>query len=240
MALRVLVTGVSRGIGRAIAERFARDGWEVAGTDRREPERDAPLDRFLKADFVDAEAAMGAIEELAGRGIDALVNNAAIQPSGSIIDSSPGEWDDTLAVNVRGPALAMKAARSALRQRRGAVVNIASIHALATSPGRAAYVASKGALLSLTRAAALELAPDGVRVNAVLPGAVETDMLRESLNGSGVEITKLAASTPLGRIADPLEIAEAVLFLADRDRSSFITGHGLVADGGVLARLASE
>lgn len=240
MARRVIVTGVAGGLGRAIAECFRQEGWEVAGTDRREPDHRVQLDAFVEADLLDTGATNAAIERLGQDGIDALVNNAAIQPLGSLTESSAEDWQEALKINVQGPATTIRAAHGLLRQRGGSVVNVASVHALATSPGRAAYVTSKGALMSLTRAAALELADEGIRVNAVLPGAVDTEMLRQSLRGEDSAITEVAASTPLGRIAQPREIAEAVLFLADDQRSSFVTGHGLVADGGVLARLASE
>ena len=131
-----------------------------------------------------------------------------------------------------------------LRERRGAVVNVASVHAIATSAGLAAYAASKGAVVALTRAAALELAPEGIRVNAVLPGAIDTQMLRDGLSRGGPDIdagmAALAERTPLGRIGRPQDVAEAVLFLADASRSSFITGQTLVVDGGATARLSTE
>ena len=130
-------------------------------------------------------------------------------------------------------------------------MNVASVHALATAGGVAAYAASKGALVALTRSAALELGGDGIRVNAVIPGAIDTKMLRGDAGrrvgsasgeqaGEQAGLDAIAARTPLRRIGRPEEIAQAVLFLAEADRSSFITGHALVADGGVLARLASE
>lgn len=240
MARRVVVTGVAGGLGRAIAECFKRDGWEVGGTDRREPAAGVRLDAFVAADLLDTGATTTAIEQLGRDGIDALVNNAAIQPLGSLTETSANDWQETLTINVQAPAATIRAAHPLLRQRSGSIVNITSVHALATSPGRAAYVASKGALMSLTRAAALELAGDGIRVNAVIPGAVETEMLRQVVGGNDSAIADVAASTPLGRIGEPLEIAEAVMFLADSQRSSFVTGQGLVVDGGVLARLASE
>jgi len=152
-----------------------------------------------------------------------------------------------MATNAAAPFVAIREAIPYLRKAQGAVVNVASVHALATSAGIAAYAASKGALVALTRSAALELGPDGVRVNAVIPGAIDTKMLRgdagRALDGAGGSeegLAEIAARTPLGRIGRPEEIAQAVLFLADGERSSFVTGQTLVADGGVLARLASE
>jgi NAD(P)-dependent dehydrogenase (short-subunit alcohol dehydrogenase family) len=140
----------------------------------------------------------------------------------------------------------MQAAHEALQVSRGAVVNVASVHAIATSVGAAPYAASKAAIVALTRAAALEWAPE-VRVNAVLPGAIDTPMLRQgvqrwAISSDAVEpaIVELGARIPLGRIGRPDEVAQAILFLADSDRSSFITGQTLVADGGALTRLSTE
>jgi len=129
----------------------------------------------------------------------------------------------------------------------GAVVNVASVHAVATSANIAAYATSKGGMVAMTRAAALELAAEGIRVNAVLPGAVDTPMLRDGLgractDGSSVDdaMADLAGRTAMGRVGQPREIAEAILFLADPDRSSFMTGQTMVVDGGATARLSTE
>jgi NAD(P)-dependent dehydrogenase (short-subunit alcohol dehydrogenase family) len=140
--------------------------------------------------------------------------------------------------------VATRAALAALRASRGAIVNVSSVHAIATSAGLAAYVASKGGLAALTRSTALELAPD-VRVNAVLPGAIDTPMLRSGLARwstdahPDIRLQGLADRTPLRRIGEPAEVAEVILFLADT-RSSFITGQTVVVDGGVSAQLSSE
>ena len=114
--------------------------------------------------------------------LDALINNAALQIVKPLIDTTPEEWDRTMASNVRSVYLSVRESHSLLQERGGAIVNISSVHAVATSAGLAAYVASKGALLSLTRAMALELGDDGIRVNAVLPGAVDTPMLHDGLS----------------------------------------------------------
>ncbi len=131
--------------------------------------------------------------------------------------------------------------------RDGAIVNLSSVHALATSANIAAYAASTGGVLALTRALAIELAPSAVRVNAVLPGAVDTDMLQSGLarvqfGSDGIEsaLKVLAGKTPAGRIGRPEEIAETVYFLADAKGSSFITGQTIVVDGGATARLGTE
>jgi NAD(P)-dependent dehydrogenase (short-subunit alcohol dehydrogenase family) len=179
--------------------------------------------------------------------LDALVNNAAIQVCKPLVDMTVEEWDDVMASNLRSIFLAVRAAYPLLRTAKGAVVNVSSVHAVATSENIAAYAASKGGALALTRAVALEFARDGVRVNAVLPGAVDTPMLRSGLSrgraeGSSVEerVRDLGRRTALGRVAEPEEIARAILFLADSQQSSFMTGQALVVDGGATARLSTE
>lgn len=173
------------------------------------------------------------------------MNHAALQLTKPLGDSISADWDLLLATNVRGPFLATQVASEMLKAAGDAIVNVGSVRAPPTSAGLAAYAASKGALLALTRAAALELAPD-VRVNAVLPGAVATPMLRAGLSrwperdGEQAAANFLAARTPLRRIGRPDEVAEAILFLADRGRSSFITGQVIVADGGAMAHLSTE
>jgi NAD(P)-dependent dehydrogenase (short-subunit alcohol dehydrogenase family) len=182
----------------------------------------------------------------AGGDISALVNNAAIQVCKPIVETSVEEWDAVMASNIRSVFLGVKAAYPFLSSG-GAIVNVSSVHAMATSPNIAAYAASKGALLAFTRALALEFADRGIRVNAVLPGAVHTQMLlaglaRGHVDGSRAEdmVSALGAKHVLGRVGSPHEIAEAILFLADSKRSSFVTGQALVVDGGALARLSTE
>jgi NAD(P)-dependent dehydrogenase (short-subunit alcohol dehydrogenase family) len=173
-----------------------------------------------------------------------LVHNAAVQPCTPIIETSLAEWNETLAVNLTAAFLGVRYMAPLMAGRTAAIVHVASVHSLATSAGMAAYVASKGGLLAFTRAAALELAGQNIRVNAVLPGAVYTPMLEQGLNrstaGPAQAREKLISQTPLQRLGSPDEIARSIAFLLDSEQSSFITGQTLVADGGVLARLASE
>jgi glucose 1-dehydrogenase len=244
----VLITGVAGGIGRATARAFADAGWRVVGADLDARGADH-ADPFFRADVSEPDAIEAMFTSLhrdVGR-LDALVNNAAVQLDKHLVDTEPEEWNRVMRTNVGAAFLAIRAAHALLAASTGCVVNVSSVHAVATSGGLGAYAASKGALLALTRAAALELAPAGVRVNAVLPGATDTDMLRAGLarghlagDSTEARLAALAGAHPLGRIGAPREIAEAILFLADHERSSFVTGQALTVDGGALARLSTE
>lgn len=244
-----LITGVGSGIGAGTATVFMEAGWDVIGLDRNEDASSKTLTRFLHADVSDPEAMAEVFADIKKREghLDALVNNAAIQLCSSIANTTPEEWDRVMATNVRSIFLAARAATPLMKQQPSAIVNVSSVHAMATSPDISAYAASKGAVLALTRALALELAPDGIRVNAVLPGAVDTPMLREGVqrgNAGNMNEEELLASLgkrhPIGRIGTPEEIGEAIFFLADNKRSSFITGQSLIVDGGALSRLSVE
>ena len=245
----VLVTGVGGGIGSATARAFKQAGWSVAGVDRRADATSPDLDLFVTADIAIERESRGVFDELETRlgRLDALVNNAAIQIVKRLVDTSPDEWDAVMGINLRAVYLAIRHAHPMLRARGGAVVNIGSVHSVATSAGIAAYVTSKGGLIALTRVAALELAADGIRVNAVLPGATDTSMLRGGLTrgrstdaDTDESMRALERRHVLGRVGRPDEIAQAVLFLADSTRSSFIIGQALVVDGGAAARLSTE
>jgi len=246
MSRVVAITGVSGGIGSATASAFRSEGWTTVGIDRVMPAGDVEADEFHLLDVAADDAAdqfgsaMASLDRL-----DALVNGAAHQGTRVATEITPEEWDRTLAANLRGAFELMRAARPMLAETGGAVVNVASVHALATSTGAAAYAASKGALVALTRALALEWAP-AIRVNAVLPGAVDTPMLRQGVERfappgeTDTALRTLAERIPMRRIGRPEEIASAILFLAEPERSSFITGQTLVVDGGALARLSTE
>jgi NAD(P)-dependent dehydrogenase (short-subunit alcohol dehydrogenase family) len=206
----------------------------VVGLDRRTPTRD----EWIQVDVGDADALVAALTDL--QRVDGLVNNAAVQHLKTLSETSVKEWDAVSAQNLRAPFVAMKALRSRLAVTHGAVVNVSSVHAVATSASIAAYAASKGGLVALTRAAALEFAEVGVRVNAVLPGAIDTPALRKRFGRRRDAEACLVARTPLKRIGNPQEVADAIVFLLDGQRSSFVTGQTLVVDGGVLARLSTE
>jgi len=246
----VLVTGAAGGIGRATVALFAEKGWHVIGVDRAEFGDEFPADGiFIQSDISRGEDMEAIFEKVNTftKSLDALVNNAAMQIAKPIIETSVDEWDAVMASNLRSVFLGVKLAHPLLKVYGGAVVNVSSVHAIQTSANIAAYAASKGGLLALTRAMAIEFAPDDIRVNAILPGAVDTPMLRAGLGRGHVghgnmqeRLDNLARKTVNGKVGKPEEIAYAIYFLADNEQSSFMTGQALVVDGGATARLSTE
>ena len=246
----VLVTGAGGGIGRACIHHFSEKGWRVVGVDRFDFGDDFPENgRFIKADISHPDSVEQIFQEARDfhPALDALINNAAVQVAKPLVDTTVEEWDAVMASNLRSVFLFSKLAYPLLKANGGSVVNISSVHAIQTSANIAAYAASKGGMLALTRAMAIEFAVDNIRVNAVLPGAVDTPMLRAGLGrghlgGSDVQerLDNLARKTVNGRVGTPAEIAHAIYFLADNEQSSFMTGQALVIDGGATARLSTE
>ena len=247
----VLITGAAGGIGRATVNYFSQMGWRVIGVDRSpfgEPFPQQGL--FIQSDISEP----GNLESIFAQArqfsqdLHALINNAAIQVSKPMLQTSVAEWDAVMASNLRSVFLSVKLAHPLFKHAGGgAVVNVSSVHAIATSTNIAAYAASKGGLLALTRAMAIEFASDNLRVNAILPGAVDTPMLRSGLSrghlaGENIQqrLDNLAFRTVNGRVGQPVEIARAIYFLADNQQSSFMTGQALVVDGGATARLSTE
>ena len=247
----VLITGAGGGIGQATVDLFLEKGWLVIGVDRsQENVKQKEGFRFVKAEVSNPVQIRAIYEETKkfSPTLDAVINNAAIQISKPLLKTSTEEWDETMASNLRSVFLGVRLAHPLLKAAGGgAIVNVSSIHAVATSANISAYAASKGGLLALTRAMAIEFAPDNIRVNAVLPGAVDTPMLRASMKrGQFGESTiqerldNLASKTVNGRVGTPREIAHSIYFLADNTQSSFMTGQALVVDGGATARLSTE
>ena len=247
----VLITGAAGGIGRATVELFSESGWRVIGVDRSSYGEGFPVSGlFIQADISEPkelEAIFTQAQSFSDR-LDALVNNAAVQIAKPLLETSVEEWHEVMVSNLRVVFLAMKLAFPLFQSAGGgAVVNVSSVHAVATSANIASYAASKGGMLALTRAMAIEFAPHDIRVNAILPGAVDTPMLRAGLarghvgDGSLPErLENLANKTVIGRVGKPEEIAHAIYFLADNTQSSFMTGQALIVDGGATARLSTE
>lgn len=247
----VLITGAAGGIGRATVRLFADYGWRVIGVDRAAFGDSFPaLGIFIQSDISKPEN----LEEIFRQAqafspsLDALVNNAAVQIAKPLLETSVEEWDAVMVSNLRAVFLAVKLAHPLMQTAgRGGIVNVSSVHAVATSANIASYAASKGGLLALTRAMAIEFAPDQIRVNAILPGAVNTPMLHAGLSRGHVgqgslpeRLENLANKTVIGRVGEPVEIAHAIYFLADETQSSFMTGQALIVDGGATARLSTE
>ncbi|MFN8435168.1 MAG: SDR family oxidoreductase [Anaerolineales bacterium] len=251
MTRTVLITGAGGGIGRACINHFSNHGWRVIGVDRSDYGDNFPNDgRFIKADISQPDSVEQIFQQAKEfhPSLDALVNNAAVQVAKPLVDTTVEEWDSVMASNLRSVFLFVKLAHPLLKAGNGgAIVNVSSVHAVQTSVNIAAYAASKGGLLALTRAMAIEFAPDNIRVNAILPGAVDTQMLRAGLGRGHVgagdlqdRLDNLARKTVNGRVGKPEEIAHAIYFLADNEQSSFMTGQSIIVDGGATARLSTE
>jgi meso-butanediol dehydrogenase / (S,S)-butanediol dehydrogenase / diacetyl reductase len=244
-----MITGAASGIGRATAALFAAEGASLVLTDidgEKLTRETATLDGevWLRAADVgrtaDVNALAAAALERFGR-IDILCNIAGRGSFGDVLTTTEDDWDDVLATNLKSVFLCSRAVLPGMiAQGRGVIVNTGSVWALAAGGSAAAYCASKGAILALTRSMALDFARHGIRVNALCPGGVETPLIDRYAKAvpslSPVAARNILKSAhPLGRLAEPIEIARAALFLASDD-SSFMTGSSLVIDGGFLAR----
>lgn len=228
-----IITGAAQGIGKEIARHFAEDGAIVYACDRQEFMSDDERIHPLVFDITDAAAVKASMMQVfkeAGR-IDVLVNNAGVVFNRKIGMITRDETELMFRINVIAVLeLIQLVSRLMARNGGGSIVNIASVTAVLGSPGQVAYSATKGAIIALTKSAAKELAPQGIRVNAVAPGIVKTERFAELYEANGEKIDERISRIALGRLGTPEDIANACAFLAS-DRASYISGHILDVDG---------
>jgi len=240
-----LVTGSNGGIGSAIVIYFQRQGWKVVGVDLHKKNQSSS-DEYFSVDLRSENQIKIFLNKIKKKYpvVNSFIHCAAIEPGIGFMKTTSKQWDEIFQINAKAPFFMIQSLSKSLK--RGSVIFISSIHARCTSENIAVYAATKGALSALTRALALDLAPFQIRVNSILPGAVDTLMLHKSMSRRGggkkvkIGFSKLRKTSPLKRIGTPADIAHLALFLSNGNLSQNITGQEFVSDSGVSARLPSE
>ena len=245
----VLVTGVSGGIGLSICKKFKKEGWTVIGTSRKKEYDKKNIDMYVPADLTVSDSILNLINKIKGKYkyINCIVNNAACQICKPIWEMNEKEWDMTFNCNVKSIFLFVKHALNLLKNCNATIINIGSVHSVATSDQIAAYATTKAAIVGLTKNLAIELSKFNIRVNCISPGAVDTQMLRDGLQrghsgkGTSDELVKnLGNSHLLKKVGNTEEIANLVNFVADNQNGNFITGSNILIDGGAAIKLSTE
>lgn len=235
----ILVTGSSGGIGREICSKFLSKGWTVIGLDMIEDNDNNDVEKFYKMDLNDLDDIVNVCNEIQkdyGK-LDLLVNNAALQICKKWNEYNVNDWNDIMNINVRSAFLLSKLLKTCLKNAKGSIVNISSVHSISTSRNIGLYAVSKGSLLTLTRSMSLEYIEDGINVNCISPGAVRTEMLLNGLKRNNVDLQNLEKKCPAGRIGHPKEIADTVMFLY---KNKYIVGENIIVDGGASIKLSTE
>jgi NAD(P)-dependent dehydrogenase (short-subunit alcohol dehydrogenase family) len=235
---KAVITGASRGIGRAMAARLISDGWDIVNLDLTPPDSGSDLgDRWLQVDLGDVAQTQQVLGEVVSAGpVSALINNAAIGRMAAVDDTSIEDFDTSVAINMRAPMLCAQAVIPGMKALGfGRIVNIASRAHLGKTL-RTSYAATKGAMVSMTRVWALELAPHGISVNAIAPGPIRTELFERANPADNPRTQQIIDGIPLGRLGEPEDVANAAAFFLD-ERSGFVTGQVLYVCGGItLAR----
>ncbi|RLC52955.1 MAG: beta-ketoacyl-ACP reductase [Candidatus Cloacimonadota bacterium] len=238
----VIITGSARGIGFSIAEAFARNGAISVILDLNQEDIDKAVQKIddlgfralgFAANVTDPDAIAAVFKEIVGQlgRIDVLINNAGITKDGLIMKMKESDWDAVIAVNLKGTFVcSQKVCRYMLKQRSGSIINIASVIGIMGNAGQANYAASKGGIIALTKSTAKEFASRGIRVNAVAPGFIKTEMTE---NLSQEVVDKYSEAIPLRRMGLPKDVADLCVFLAS-DEADYITGQTINVDGGLI------
>jgi NAD(P)-dependent dehydrogenase (short-subunit alcohol dehydrogenase family) len=245
----VLITGSSGGIGLSLCKKFKKENWIVVGTGRSTKYDATVIDFYIDKDLINEDSPKEIIKIINDKyeRLDCIVNNAAYQICKPIWNMSVEEWDMIYNCNVRSIFLFTKYGLELLKKSKGNIVNIGSVHSVATSNEIAGYASSKSAISGLTKNLAIELGQFGIRVNCVSPGAVDTKMLREGLlrghvgnDDTNTLVNNLGELHLLGKVGNVDEIAEFVYFVSNDDNGRFINGANLLIDGGASIKLSTE
>ena len=231
-----VITGGTKGIGKAIARRYTEEGANVVVVGRSEqPGQETAAElgcRYIQCDVSEYDAVAAVVDHTVAEygGLDVMVNNAGIGPTGALGELELADWYQLMSVNLDGVMHGSHAALPHLKDAQGAIINVASVLGLAGGPGSVAYATAKGAIVNFTRAMAYDYAAEGIRVNCLCPGVIETDMT-DPIMGDDAFYDYVFHQTPMQRIGDPEEVAGPAAFLASDD-ASYVTGVNLPIDGG--------